>query len=282
MTDKLRVAALQYCAAGDVRTTRARIEPLLDKAVAGKARLICLPEAATFLAESRAALDLQAEWEDDGASLKWLSSYAASHSIWLMAGSLFIRRRADSKLVNRCYLITPDGMVAAHYDKIHMFDADVGDGQSYRESASFAAGDTSATATVDDIIIGLTICYDIRFPHLYRRLATDGAAVLSTPAAFTYDSGRAHWHVLQRARAIETGCYVIAPAQCGTHADGRRTYGHAMIISPWGEILAEAPTDDSNATAGANDAVIFAEIDPDQVDRARRAIPSLRNERHFS
>ena len=129
--------------------------------------------------------------------------------------------------------------------------------------------------------IGLSICYDVRFPALYRDLASAGAAILSVPSAFTYDSGRAHWHVLLRARAIENGCFVIAPAQCGTHADGRRTYGHALIINPWGEIMAEAETDDDVADPGANDDVIFADIDLDAVQRARRAIPSLSNARPY-
>ena len=130
--------------------------------------------------------------------------------------------------------------------------------------------------------MGLTICYDLRFPHLYRHLARDGAEMLAIPAAFTFNSGKAHWHVLLRARAIETGCFVVAAAQCGTHADGRRTYGHALIVSPWGEIMAEAATDDGNAAAGANDAVIHAALDPQAVTRVRTAIPSLGTQPEFS
>ena len=163
-----------------------------------------------------------------------------------------------------------------------MFDANVGDGRRYAESKNFLAGRKMVVANCGGASIGLSICYDVRFPALYRDLASAGAAILSVPSAFTYDSGRAHWHVLLRARAIENGCFVIAPAQCGMHADGRRTYGHALIINPWGEIMAEAETDDDVADPGANDDVIFADIGLDAVQRARRAIPSLSNARPYA
>jgi len=169
-------------------------------------------------------------------------------------------------------LFSPDGFVTANYDKIHMFDANVGDGQHYCESDSFAAGATPVIANLGDIQLGMSICYDLRFAHLYRQLARDGAQIIAVPSAFTAVSGAAHWHVLLRARAIETGCYVIAPAQCGTHSDGRQTYGHTMIISPWGEILAEA---------NDGDEVITATIDLAKVTASRRAIPSLANSAKF-
>ena len=149
-----------------------------------------------------------------------------------------------------------------------MFDADVGDDKSYRESASFTAGSTPVLAMIGDVPVGLSICYDVRFPHLYRQLALDGAKLLLVPAAFTAISGKAHWHILLRARAIETGCFVVAPAQSGTHADGRQTYGHSLIISPWGEIIADA---------GEGDAVISADLDLAAVAKARQAVPSLTN-----
>jgi predicted amidohydrolase len=163
-------------------------------------------------------------------------------------------------------LFNPAGQVVATYDKIHMFDADVGDGILYHESDSFAAGTTPVIAEIEGVRLGMSICYDLRFPHLYRQLANDGAHLLAVPSAFTKLSGAAHWHILLRARAIETGSYVIAPAQCGTHSDGRETYGHAMIISPWGEILCEASD---------GDAVITAKVDISKIITARRAIPSL-------
>nr|ADI19018.1 predicted amidohydrolase [uncultured alpha proteobacterium HF0070_05I22] len=261
----MTVAALQYCANDDAAATLAHIEPLIAKA-ARTAGLICLPEAASFLAASRAQLSKCAEWEDDSVSQKKLAALARQHDVWLLAGSLFLRRRQDHKLVNRGILFAPDGQIIASYDKIHMFDANVGDGQQYCESNSFVAGTAPVIADLGDIQLGMSICYDLRFAYLYRQLARDGAHILTVPAAFTAVSGAAHWHVLLRARAIETGCYVIAPAQCGTHSDGRQTYGHALIISPWGEILAEA--DDG-------DGVITATIDLAKITAARRAIPSL-------
>jgi predicted amidohydrolase len=183
--------------------------------------------------------------------------------------------------VNRAVMIGGDGGIRATYDKIHMFDADVGDGRRYRESDHFAAGNRLVLTESGGVSLGLTICYDVRFPHLYRALGKAGASVITVPAAFTFPSGRAHWHVLLRARAIETGSFIIAPAQCGIHADGRRTYGHAMIISPWGDILAEVPTDDDNAAAGGNDGIIHADLDITSVDRARNAIPSLQTDADF-
>jgi predicted amidohydrolase len=278
---QLRVAALQYCAAGTAQETLARLIPMIDSAAGAGAGLICLPEAATFLAASREALQTEAEWEDDSRSLTKLADIAAKHAVDLLVGSIFVRRRLDSRIVNRAVMIGGDGGIRATYDKIHMFDADVGDGRRYRESDHFAAGNRLVLTESGGVSLGLTICYDVRFPHLYRALGNAGASVITVPAAFTFPSGRAHWHVLLRARAIETGSFIIAPAQCGIHADGRRTYGHAMIISPWGDILAEVPTDDDNAAAGGNDGIIHADLDITSVDRARNAIPSLQTDADF-
>ncbi len=282
MTNILRVAALQYCASGNAPETLSHILPMIESATQDGATLICLPEAASFIAENRDALGEHAEWDDASPTLDALCGAAAGAKIWLLAGSLLTRRRHDERLVNRCYLIGPDGQIAAQYDKIHMFDAVVGDGQTYKESANFAAGNTAIMAAIEDIPVGLTICYDLRFAALYRTLAKAGAAIITVPAAFTYNSGQAHWHVLLRARAIETGCYIIAPAQCGTHADGRRTYGHAMIIAPWGDILAEAETDDTDPKAGANDRIIMADLDLELVGKARHSIPALTHDRDFT
>ena len=278
---QLRVAALQYCAAGTAQETLARLIPMIDSAAGAGAGLICLPEAATFLAASREALQTEAEWEDDSRSLTKLADIAAKHAVDLLVGSIFVRRRLDSRIVNRAVMIGGDGGIRATYDKIHMFDADVGDGRRYRESDHFAAGNRLVLTESGGVSLGLTICYDVRFPHLYRALGKAGASVITVPAAFTFPSGRAHWHVLLRARAIETGRFIIAPAQCGIHADGRRTYGHAMTISPWGDILAEVPTDDDNAAAGGNDGIIHADLDITSVDRARNAIPSLQTDADF-
>ncbi len=262
----LSVAALQYCATDDVRATLQHIRPLIAEA-ASKARFVVLPECASYLAANREQLILNAEWDDDSYSQSWLSNIAQEFDIWLLAGSLMIRRRDNKQLVNRSILFGPDGRVVANYDKIHMFDADIGDGKSYQESANFAAGHSPVIAHIDNVPCGLTICYDVRFPHLYRQLALDGAQIILVPSAFTAISGKAHWHVLLRARAIETGCYIVAPAQCGIHADGRKTYGHSIIINPWGEILAEA---------NDGDAIIHSALSLSATFNARKAIPSLK------
>ena len=262
----LRVAALQYCASDNVVKTLHHIQPLIAEA-ASKASLVALPECANYLAASREQLFQKAEWDDESYSQKWLGDTAREFGIWLLAGSLIMRRRDNNQLVNRSLVFGPDGAVIAYYDKIHMFDADVGDGKMYRESASFSAGQSPVIAHIDNVPCGLTICYDVRFAHLYRQLALDGAQIFLVPAAFTALSGKAHWHVLLRARAIETGCYVVAPAQSGTHADGRKTYGHSLIINPWGKIIAEAKN---------GDAIIFAALDLRATVRAQKAIPSLK------
>jgi len=275
------VSALQYCAAGTSEETLAFLLPMIGAAAEQGARIISLPEAATFLAASRTALEDNAEDEAGSRTLDTLRDCATRHGIGLHVGSMFLRR-GDGRLVNRTIMIDADGSVAAHYDKIHMFDANVGDGKRYRESDYFAAGDRMVMTTVDGWKLGLSICYDLRFPHLYRQLGLAGAEIIMVPAAFTYPSGRAHWHVLLRARAIETGCFVIAAAQCGTHADGRRTYGHTLIISPWGKVIAEVETDDDAPQAGANDGIALARLDHDMVAKARDAIPSLTTNPEFS
>ena len=275
------VAALQYCAAGSSAETLTFLTPMIAAAAGQGAGLVSLPEAATFLAASRRALEDEAEDEAASPTLDALRNCAAQHGINLHVGSVFLRR-ADGRLVNRAVMIGPNGAVRAQYDKIHMFDANVGDGKRYRESDYFAAGDRMVMTDAAGWQLGLSICYDLRFPHLYRQLGLAGAEMIMVPAAFTYPSGRAHWHVLLRARAIETGCFVVAAAQCGTHADGRRTYGHAVIISPWGKVLAEAETDDDAPKAGANDGIALATLDPELVAKARDAIPSLATNPDFS
>ena len=261
----MKVAALQYCASDDAEQTLHRIKPLIAEA-ASHARLITLPECASFLASSYEQLQQKAEWDDDSFSQNWFSQASQEFGVWLLAGSLMIRKRINNQLVNRSVLFGPSGVAVASYDKIHMFDAEPGDGKNYNESASFTAGHSPVIVNIDNIPTGMSVCYDVRFPHLYRQLALDGAQILLIPSAFTALSGKAHWHVLLRARAIETGCYVIAPAQQGTHADGRQTYGHSMIINPWGEIITEAKDGDS---------IINAVLDFDAVDKARQSIPSL-------
>jgi predicted amidohydrolase len=191
---------------------------------------------------------------------------------WLLVGSLAIRV-SETRLANRSFLVDPAGAIVARYDKIHMFDVEIGDGQVYRESALYEPGAEAVVAALPWGRLGMTICYDLRFPYLYRALAQAGADFLSIPSAFTAPTGAAHWQVLMRARAIETGCFVLAPAQCGEHAEGRRTYGHSIIVAPWGEVLAEA---------GEAPGHILAEIDVARVAEARRKIPSLSHDREFA
>ena len=210
--------------------------------------------------------------EEDDLSLKAYRALAAELKIHLHVGSLALRASAE-RAVNRSFLIGPEGNVLASYDKIHMFDIDLPGGESYRESANYQPGETAVIADLPWGRMGLTICYDVRFPALYRALAETGASFLAVPSAFTRKTGEAHWHTLLRARAIENGCFVFAAAQCGLHENKRETYGHSLIIAPWGEILAEG---------GVEPGVFLAKIDPAKVETARKTVPSLQHGRRFS
>ncbi|MEL7028927.1 MAG: carbon-nitrogen hydrolase family protein, partial [Pseudomonadota bacterium] len=194
-----------------------------------------------------------------------LAKIAAANAIWLHVGSMVVRI-AEDKVANRSVLFTPNGDIAATYDKMHMFDVDLPGGETYRESSVYQAGSEPVVASTALAILGLTICYDLRFPNLFKQLAQKGADVISVPAAFTKQTGEAHWEVLLRARAIETGAYVIAPAQGGRHEDGRSTYGSSLVVDPWGTVIARAPDDAPG--------VVFADIDTGRVVDARRRIPA--------
>jgi predicted amidohydrolase len=209
--------------------------------------------------------------EEDDSSLATFRELARALEIHVHIGSLAIRASAD-KAVNRSFLIDPKGEIVARYDKIHMFDVDLANGESYRESRNYRPGDFGVVADLPWGRLGLTICYDLRFPALYRGLAEAGASYLAVPAAFTRQTGEAHWHVLQRARAIENGCFVFAAAQGGKHENGRETFGHSLIIDPWGRILAEG---------GTEPGIVLATIDPAAISAARARIPSLQHGRRF-
>jgi predicted amidohydrolase len=211
------------------------------------------------------AITARARTEAEHPALAAFRELARDLRIWLHSGSLAVLRD-DGKVANRTYVLAPDGAIAAQYDKIHMFDVDLGNGERYAESATFQAGSQARTVDLPWGRLGLTICYDLRFPHLFRHLAQQGASFLTVPSAFTQPTGEAHWHVLLRARAIENGCYVFAPAQTGTHAGGRKTYGHALIVGPWGEVLADA---------GMAPGIIMATIDPAEVAKARGKVPAI-------
>ena len=259
------VACLQVNASNDMAANLAVASRLTREAVAQGAQIVLMPENVSMLEQGRAASIAQAMPEATHVALKAFQTLAAELKIWLHCGSLSVLREGG-KLANRTYILKPDGTIAASYDKIHMFDVDLGGGESYHESATFESG---AHAVVVDLPwgrLGLTVCYDLRFPHLYRQLALAGAGFLTVPSAFTQKTGEAHWHVLLRARAIETGCFVFAPAQTGAHVGHRKTYGHALIVNPWGEVLADA---------GTEPGVIMAKIDSAEVVAARGKIPSL-------
>ena len=235
------------------------------------ADFVLTPETTDMMEMKRRDAFAKAKGEAEHPGLAQLRDLAGELGCWLLIGSLVIRL-SDERLANRSFLIDPAGQVAARYDKIHMFDVEVPDGQSYRESKAYQPGGAAVLADLPWGRLGLTVCYDLRFPQLYRALAQTGAEVLTVPSAFTRLTGRAHWHVLLRARAIETGSFVLAPAQCGETSQGRQTYGHSLIVAPWGEVLAEA---------GEEPAVILAEIDPARVAEARRMIPALGHDRAF-
>jgi len=245
---------------------------LVRQAVAEGADYVLTPEVSNMMQLNRKALFEHLKSEEEDLSLKAYRELAKELKIHLHIGSLALKF-SEEKAVNRSFLIGPDGFVIASYDKIHMFDIDLPGGESYRESANYQPGETAVIAELPWGRIGLTICYDVRFPALYRALAESGASFLTVPSAFTRKTGEAHWHTLLRARAIETGCFVFAAAQAGLHENKRETYGHSLIVDPWGAVLAEG---------GVEPGVLLAKIDPAKVETARKAVPSLQHGRRFS
>ena len=266
----MRIANLQYTAQADEAATLAVISPMLAEAGAKGADLVALPECATVMRGDQERLRAEASDEAGSRSLAQLREEASRHGCWLLVGSLQLKGGAGDKLVNRSFLITPGGEIHARYDKIHLFDADPGDGRDYAESRHISAGGKAVLAHTPLGTIGMTICYDLRFPALYHQLARAGAEILTVPAAFTKTTGEAHWGSLMRARAIETGCFVAAPAQTGVHDGGRETWGHSLVVDPWGKIIADA---------GVEPGVTMAEIDLAAIGQARKRIASLNHAR---
>jgi predicted amidohydrolase len=244
---------------------------MIGEAKAAGADYVLTPEMTNILAAKREQLLAAIVDEEHDTTLAALRELARKLGITIHIGSLAIKLSSD-KAANRSFLIGPKGDIAARYDKIHMFDVDLGNGESYRESNSYRPGETAVLSDLSWGRLGLTICYDLRFPALYRALAEAGATLLAIPSAFTQQTGEAHWHVLNRARAIENGCFVFAAAQAGKHESGRETFGHSLIVDPWGRILAEG---------GNEPGVVMAEIDPAEVAKARARIPSLQHGRRF-
>ncbi|MGY2049349.1 carbon-nitrogen hydrolase family protein [Methylobacterium sp. JK268] len=250
-----------------------------DAAVAGVreaaergAHFVQTPEMTSLLERDRPSLFAKITVPEEDPTLAGLREAARSHGVVIQVGSLAVRN--GDKVANRAFLIGPEGEILASYDKLHLYDVDLPNGESWRESATYTGGTCAVVADLPWARLGIAICYDLRFPALYRALAEAGAEILTAPAAFTRQTGEAHWHVLQRARAIETGSFMISAAQGGRHEDGRETYGHSLIVDPWGRILAEAE--------GAEPGVILAEIDLAQVAEARARIPALRHARPFT
>lgn len=267
-----KAACVQMTSGRDIAPNLNLAADFIRQAAASGAKLIMTPENTTIVEPDHKLALAKAPAESAHPGLPYFADLARDLGIWLLIGSMPVKLKSD-KLANRSFLFGPDGKVKARYDKIHVFDVDLPDGEVYRESATVQPGEQAIVAETPWGGLGLTICYDLRFAYLHRALAQAGAIFLTVPAAFTVPTGEAHWHVLLRARAIETGCFVFAPAQCGTHAEGRRTYGHSLIVAPWGEILADA---------GTEPGIAVAEIDTAKVLSARQAVPALRHDRTFS
>jgi len=251
---------------------------LVRKAAAGGAGFVLTPECTNVLSSSRDHQNAVLHPESEDPTLVALRAEAQAQGIWLLIGSLGLKTDdPDGRFANRSFLIGPDGAIAARYDKIHMFDVTVSETEAYRESEGYRPGKQAVVAETPFGKLGMTVCYDVRFPYLHRALAQAGASILTVPAAFNHITGAAHWEVLLRARAIETGCYVLAPAQTGFHPEtagkGRRTHGHSMVVAPWGEVVADG---------GTEPGVIFADLDLTQVTSARGRVPSLPHARGFT
>ena len=271
----LPIALIQTRTPASTAAGFAHVEPLIREAAAGGAKLILTPEGTNFLIQDRERRAAALETQDRDEAVGKLRALARELGVWLLIGSAIVKsgHEGDDRAANRSLLIDDRGEVAAAYDKLHVFDVDLPTGERWRESASVRPGEDAVVADTPWGRLGLTICYDIRFPQLYRALARAGAVMIAVPAAFTVPTGEAHWETLLRARAIETGSYVLAPAQAGTHEDGRRTWGRSTVVAPWGEVIAKL---DHDALG-----VLFATLDLDAVERARRAVPQLSHDREF-
>jgi deaminated glutathione amidase len=274
----MRAALVQLTVSDDPAENLAGTLAALRQAADGGADLILTPECTNLLSSDRAWQTQVLREEDEDPTLAALRQAVPGR--WLLIGSLGVKSgAADGRFANRSFLIAPDGAIAARYDKIHMFDVNVSETEVFRESAAYRPGGRAVLAATPLARIGMTVCYDLRFPHLYRRLAQAGAQVLTVPAAFNHITGAAHWEVLLRARAIETGCFVLAPAQTGFHPEhagkgkGRRTHGHSLAVAPWGEVLADA---------GTEPGVTFVDLDLAAVEAARHRVPALSHDRDFA
>lgn len=267
-----RIALLQMTAGIEPAANASILKDAIGEARAGGAQMVFTPEMSGLLDRDRKRAAPHIVAEEDDLVLAQVRSEAARHGMWVALGSLAVRR-PEGRLANRSLLIAPDGAVAARYDKIHMFDVSLSTGESWRESAAYEPGAAVVTAQAPLGLLGLTICYDIRFPALFAELGDRHCDAIATPAAFTVPTGEAHWHLLQRARAVEASAYVIAAAQVGVHADGRQTYGHSLVVDPWGDIVLDM--------GGERPGLGFAEISAERTAEVRAQLPSLANRREI-
>jgi deaminated glutathione amidase len=279
MSAGFTAACVQFTAGPDPEPNLQQVSELIRQARGAGADLIMTPEVSNFIESGRKRRE-KARREADDPFLAGIRGLARETGAWILVGSLVIdpagepsAEPGEERLANRSFLVDAEGAIVARYDKIHMFDIDLPGGESYRESNAYRPGGSTVVAETPWGRLGMTVCYDVRFPHLYRALAQAGADFLAVPSVFTVPTGTAHWHVLLRARAIENGCFVFAPAQWGEHAGGRRSYGHSLIVDPWGEVLADG---------GEAPGIITAQIDPARIAKARGMVPSLQHDRDFT
>lgn len=272
MPEKLNVACVQLSSTTTISENIDISSALIREAHGKGAQFITMPEVVNLCQRRSELAVTAAQFQEDEPALAAYRKLAEELGVWLLAGSLAVKLRDDKRLANRSFLIDATGAIVATYDKIHMFDVNLANRETFRESKTYKPGDRAVVAPTPWGTLGMTICYDVRFPYLYRSLAHAGAKMLAIPSAFTRRTGQAHWHILMQARAIETGCFVIAAAQCGDNEDGRKSYGHSVIIGPWGEVIADG---------GEEPGVITAELDFAEVDKARSMIPSLTHDRTY-
>jgi len=273
----MRTGLVQLCGSDDPQANLRVVSDYIAEAANVGAEFVLTPEVTNCVSASRTHQRSVLQTEDDDVTLRALASEAERFGIWLLIGSLALKARDEDRFVNRSFLISPIGEIVASYDKIHMFDVAINDVETYRESDGYRPGTKAVVADLNGVPLGMTVCYDLRFPYLYRGLAKSGAKIMTVPSAFSPETGAAHWETLLRARAIETGSYVLAPAQCGTHpatrGRQRNTYGHSLVVDPWGQVILDA---------GVAPGVHVVDLEIEEVDDVRRRIPSLIHERDYT
>lgn len=271
MTTPFRVACIQINSGNDLAANLAALRQMVTEAAEGGAKFVLTPEYCLMMDGSGRVMRENALAADGGQPLQELQALSRALRLWLLVGSLTLKT-GEERIVNRSFLISDSGAVVATYDKIHMFDVTLPDGKVIRESSSYRPGERAVVAATPWGKLGMTICYDVRFPHLYRALAQQGAAFITVPSSFQRQTGKVHWHTLLKARAIENAAYIFAPAMCGEHPGNRQTYGHALIVDPWGEVLADG---------GEEPGIVYADIDPARVAKIRTMMPSLEHDRLY-